>query len=352
MKQQIDALEKNRTLSREEYRSLLTHPSSDLSAYLFSRARAVKERVYGKRVYMRGLIEFSNYCANDCYYCGIRRSNRNIQRYRLDLEAILSCCAQGYALGFRTFVLQDGEDAWYTDARMTEIVAAIHRQYPDCAITLSMGERSRESYAALYEAGARRYLLRHETANEIHYGKLHPETMQLSHRMACLQDLKEIGYQVGCGFMVGSPGQTIDCLIDDLFFIQHFQPQMVGIGPFIPHKDTPFAEKPQGTLEQTLFMLALVRLIVPEVLLPATTALGSIHPKGRELALLSGANVVMPNLSPTSVRDKYMLYNNKICVHDSAVQCRGCLENRMQSIDHELVIDRGDCAGFFASTRK
>jgi biotin synthase len=209
-----------------------------------------------------------------------------------------------------------------------------------------LGERGRDSYQALFDAGAERYLLRHETANEAHYQSLHPSSMSLRHRMQCLYDLKDIGYQVGCGFMVDSPGQTADCLVDDLFFIKELRPQMVGIGPFIPHQDTAFARETAGTLELTLLLLGILRLMLPYVLLPATTALGTIHPQGRELGILAGANVVMPNLSPVGVRRKYLLYDNKICTGDEAAECRHCMQGRMRDIGYDVTVSRGDCAGF------
>jgi len=322
---------------------LIEHRNEELANYLFEKARQVRILYYGHDVYMRGLIEFTNYCRNDCYYCGIRKSNCNAERYRLTKEQILECCDVGYELGFRTFVLQGGEDGYYTDKILADIVSSIKAKYPDCAITLSLGEKSYESYKLLYEAGADRYLLRHETANAQHYSKLHPPVMSLKNRKQCLYNLKEIGYQVGCGFMVGSPFQTTECLVDDLMFIKELQPHMVGIGPFIPHKDTPFAGKPAGTLELTLFLLGIIRLMLPYVLLPATTALGTIHPKGRELGILAGANVVMPNLSPKEVRSKYLLYDNKICTGDEAAECRMCLTHRIESIGYKLVVSRGDC---------
>lgn len=310
--------------------------------YLYQQAREVADCVYGKRVFKRGLIEFTNYCKNDCYYCGIRRSNQCAERYRLEKDTILACCAKGYELGFRTFVLQGGEDGYYTDERVCEIVAAIREQHPDCAITLSIGEKSKESYQKFFEAGANRYLLRHETANDAHYSTLHPQELSLANRKRCLWDLKEIGYQVGCGFMVGSPGQTVVNLYEDLRFIKELEPHMVGIGPFIPQQETPFAKEPAGTLEQTLRLLAIIRLIHPHVLLPATTALGTIHEQGRELGILAGANVVMPNLSPADVREKYKLYDNKLCTGDEAAEGDANLQNRMQRIGYELVTDRGD----------
>lgn len=310
--------------------------------FLYEKARDVADSIYGKRVFKRGLIEFTNYCKNDCYYCGIRRSNSCADRYRLDKETILSCCKKGYALGYRTFVLQGGEDGYFTDERVCDIVSEIRNKYLDCAITLSIGEKSKESYQKYFDAGADRYLLRHETANEEHYSQLHPKELSLEKRMQCLSDLKEIGYQVGCGFMVGSPYQTIETLYEDLQFIKMLEPHMVGIGPFIPQKETPFADKKAGTLELTLRLLAIIRLIHPHVLLPATTALGTIHKNGRELGVLAGANVVMPNLSPNDVRKKYKLYDNKACTGDEAAEGDANLTLRMQKIGYELVCDRGD----------
>jgi biotin synthase len=302
----------------------------------------VRQEHYGHDVYLRGLIEFTNYCRNDCYYCGIRRSNRNASRYRLTKEQILCCCEEGYGLGFRTFVLQGGEDGYYTDELLVGIIKEIKARYPDCALTLSIGERSYESYKALYDAGADRYLLRHETADPVHYGRLHPPSLTLEARKKCLADLKKIGYQVGSGFMVGSPGQTPEQLAKDLLYLYELQPQMVGIGPFIPHHDTPFASEQGGTARLTLFLLGLIRLMLPAALLPATTALGTIDPVGREKGILAGANVVMPNLSPREVRDKYLLYDNKICTGDEAAECRHCLEGRINGVGYRIVVDRGD----------
>ncbi len=338
----VDKLAKFYSLEKEEWRTLLTDPEQEIRDYVSEIAVAIRKQYYGNEVYVRGLIEFTNYCRNDCYYCGIRRSNPNAERYHLSKEEIMSCCKIGYELGFRTFVLQGGEDAYYTDERMVEIIHAIKEAYPDCAITLSLGERSRESYQELFNAGADRYLLRHETASETHYNKLHPSSMSFHNRLRCLQDLKEIGYQVGCGFMVGSPHQTIDCLIEDMQFLSEFKPAMVGIGPFIPHHDTPMSDQSAGTLGLTCYLLGLIRIMLPYVLLPSTTALGTIHPKGRELGILSGANVVMPNLSPVEVRNKYLLYDDKICTGDEAAECKHCLAKRMESIGYEVVVSRGD----------
>lgn len=342
MKQLIDKLYETCSLLPAEYRVLIDNRSPELSEYLFEKARTVRIENYGYDVYIRGLIEFTNYCRNDCYYCGIRKSNLQAERYRLSKEQILDSCASGYDLGFRTFVLQGGEDGYFTDEKMIDIIQSIKKNHADCALTLSLGEKSYETYKAFYDAGADRYLLRHETANAGHYGKLHPAIMSLENRKKCLYNLKEIGYQVGCGFMVGSPFQTTACLVEDLLFIKELNPHMVGIGPFISHHGTPFADKESGTLELTLFLLGLLRLMLPTVLLPATTALGTIHPKGRELGILAGANVVMPNLSPTNVRKKYLLYDNKICTGDEAAECRYCLQKRMESIGYKIAVSRGD----------
>lgn len=342
MRELIDQLAKNHSLSLKQYQELLTNCTKEDREYLAHKACEAREPYYQNKVYTRGLIEFTNYCKNDCYYCGIRRNNCNAERYRLTREQILECCSIGYELGFRTFVLQGGEDMYYTDDKIVEIVSAIKNEHPDCAITLSIGEKEYESYQRFYDAGADRYLLRHETANEEHYKKLHPQELSLTHRKNCLKQLKKIGYQVGCGFMVGSPYQTMECLAQDLKFIEELDPDMVGIGPFIPHKDSKFASEPQGRLELTLTLISILRLIKPNLLLPSTTALGTIHPRGREMGIEAGANVLMPNLSPTSVRSKYLLYNNKICTGDEAAECRMCLTRRMNNIGYELVIDRGD----------
>lgn len=338
----IDQLKKERTLSHEEFVTLLTQMTKADEDYLYACAREVRHQVYGHDIYMRGLIEFSNYCKNDCFYCGIRRSNSHADRYRLTKAQILTCTDQGYELGFRTFVLQSGEDLSYSDADICDIVSAIKAQHPDCAVTLSIGEKSRESYQRYYDAGADRYLLRHETIDPHHYRRLHPDDLTIENRMRCLNDLKEIGYQVGCGIMVGAPYQTIDHIIEDLYYMADFQPHMIGIGPFIAHQDTPFRDEPSGTLEDTLHLLAIIRLMHPTVLLPATTALGTINPQGRELGILAGANVIMPNLSPVGVRKKYMLYDGKICTGEEAAECRFCMERRMARIGYQVVEGRGD----------
>lgn len=306
------------------------------------RADAVRQAVFGDRIFIRGLIEFTSFCRNDCLYCGLRKSNREAERYRLDADTILACCRLGYALGFRTFVLQGGEDMYFTRDRMTDIIRRIKSEFPDCALTLSVGERDEADYRAWFEAGADRYLLRHETADEAHYRRLHPENLSLARRKECLRALRRIGYQTGCGIMVGSPGQTPACLAEDMAFMEELRPHMIGIGPFIPQHATPLAEEKPGTLEDTLFLLSVLRLTFPKALLPATTALGTIHPRGRELGIQSGANVVMPNLSPSDVRKKYLLYDNKICTGDEAAECLNCLKLRMASIGCRLAVDRGD----------
>ncbi|RBP66661.1 iron-only hydrogenase maturation protein HydE [Alkalibaculum bacchi] len=338
----IDQLEKNQILSKEELSHLLNHYDSEMSQYLFAKARAVSQKYYGNTVFRRGLIEFTNYCKNDCYYCGIRASNRQAVRYRLSKEEILSCCDTGYNLGFRTFVLQGGEDLHYSDEEICSIILSIKEKFPECAVTLSIGEKSYESYKKYFESGADRYLLRHETSNPDHYNKLHPTNLTISKRKKCLEDLKNIGYQVGTGFMVGSPYQRTEDIVEDLLFIKEFSPAMIGVGPFIPHHQTPFAKEMAGTLELTLFVIGLLRLMNPNALIPATTALGTIDPNGRELGILSGANVVMPNLSPVTVRKNYELYDNKICTGDEAAECKVCLDSRMNRIGYEIVVDRGD----------
>nr|WP_296267153.1 [FeFe] hydrogenase H-cluster radical SAM maturase HydE [uncultured Merdimonas sp.] len=338
----IQKLHTRHHLEKDEWIALIQGRTDALAAFVFSKARKVRHHYYGHDVYIRGLIEFTNYCKNDCCYCGIRKSNSNAERYRLTKDQTLGCCQAGYRLGFRTFVLQGGEDGWFTDERMICIVRAIKKEFPDCAVTLSIGERSRESYQALFDAGADRYLLRHETFNSHHYSMLHPAVLTAENRQNALWTLKEIGYQVGAGFMVGSPGQTAEYLAEDLLFLEKLQPHMVGIGPFIPHHDTPFAGETAGTLELTIFLLGLIRLLLPKVLLPATTALGTIAPDGRELGILAGANVIMPNLSPADVRENYSLYDNKLCTGAEAAEARQELEERMRSIGYRIVTDRGD----------
>lgn len=330
-------------LSSNELRRLLTTSDPTAVDELFAEARRVRDEVYGRRVFMRGLIEISNHCRNNCLYCGIRRDVQ-CKRYRLTPEQILDCCHTGHALGFRTFVLQGGEDAWFTDEVLCDIVKEIKRLYPDSAVTLSLGERGRESFARLRDAGADRYLLRHETADHIHYGRLHPPEMSFDHRMQCLRDLRELGFQVGAGFMVGSPHQTLETLLEDLRFIEEFRPEMVGIGPFIPAAGTPFEHEPAGSVELTLRLLALLRIMHPHVLLPATTALGTLHPTGRERAVEAGANVVMPNLSPRDTRALYAIYNNKLSTGSEAAESLADLRLRMQAIGYEVPVDRGDYA--------
>ena len=338
----VDKLCERRSLSVDEYERLVAGRTPELAEELARRAVAERKRVWGTKVFARGLIEVSSYCVNDCYYCGIRRSNRQVARYRLSPERILACAEEGYGLGFRTFVLQGGEDPWFSDERLCDIVARVRSTHPDCAVTLSMGERSRASYQALHDAGAERYLLRHETANPLHYRRRHPPEMSFERRMRCLEDLRDIGYAVGIGFMVGSPYQQPRDLAMDLKLVEEFGPQMCGIGPFVAHHATPFASQESGSLELTCYLLSIIRLIGPGILLPATTALGSIHPQGREKGIMSGANVVMPNLSPADVRKDYELYDGKICTGEEAAECRGCLAARMRSIGYEIVVDRGD----------
>lgn len=338
----IDKLRKKHSLSLEEYKTLVE--CFDVTNAEVLRKYADKERraYYGNKIFIRGLIEVSNICKNDCYYCGIRRSNRKVDRYRLTKEEIISCVTEGYELGFRTFVMQGGEDGFFTDDFLTNLVREIKNIYPEVAVTLSLGERSRESYFRLKEAGADRYLLRHETADSVHYSKLHPPELSLKNRMKCIRELRETGFYVGCGFMVGSPYQTLDTIAKDLKFIEELKPEMCGIGPFISQKDTPFNNMPNGSADFTCYLLSIIRLIYPPVLLPSTTALGTIESNGREKGILAGANVIMPNLSPVTVRKKYALYDKKLCTGSEAAEGLAELKERMAAIGYEIVTDRGD----------
>lgn len=338
-----EKLIRDQELEKEEYIKLFEDfQNQEAAEKLRAEAVRIQKHYYGNRVFTRGLIEFTNYCKNNCYYCGIRRGNRNAVRYRLTFDEIMECCEEGYELGFRTFVLQGGEDPYFTDQRMAEIIRGIKEKYPDCAITLSIGEKPKESYRLFREAGADRYLLRHETANEEHYRFLHPEEMSLRVRKQCLYDLRELGYQIGAGFMVGSPGQRMEHLAEDFLFLKQLNPHMVGIGPFIPHHDTKFKDEPGGSVEMTVFLLSVLRIILPMALLPATTALGTLDPYGREKGFCAGANVVMPNLSPLSVRKKYELYDNKINAGDDALKGLENLKKRAESVGYRLVSERGD----------
>ena len=337
----IDKLHSQGSLSPEEYRSLINIRDPEKS-FLFQKAVEMQRQIFGNGVYMRGLIELTNYCKNDCYYCGIRKSNHNLKRYRLTNEDVLECCKVGDELGFRTFVIQGGEDPYYTEQKIAEIVKNIKDVYPDSAVTLSLGEAGKKTYEKWFDAGADRYLLRHETATDDHYSKLHPEGMLLSNRLDCLKTLKHIGYQTGTGFMVGSPYQTDDDLVRDLKFIENLRPEMVGIGPFISHKDTIFADKENGSVERTLVLIAILRLMNPRVLLPATTALGSASDDGRERGILAGANVVMPNITPRKLRKLYSLYDGKINTGADTAEGMYLLERKIKKIGYRLLEDRGD----------
>ncbi|MCL2844763.1 MAG: [FeFe] hydrogenase H-cluster radical SAM maturase HydE [Chitinivibrionia bacterium] len=342
MRELTDKLEKQQTLSADEFEKILLCNEE----YLFERAREATKKIFGNKIYIRGLIEFTNYCKCNCFYCGLRVKNKNIERYRLSKAEILECCEKGYALGFRTFVLQGGEDPHFTDEILVDIVCAIRAKYSDCAITLSTGERSFDSFKALYDAGANRYLLRHETANSEHYELLHPENMSAEYRKKCLFELKKIGYQVGCGFMVGSPGQTLQNIVEDLMFIKDLSPQMVGVGPFLAHHDTPFKNEKSGDLRLTLNILAILRLMQPNLLLPATTALATLDSRGRELGIMAGANIVMPNLSPLDVRKKYLPYDNKIATNTEAAESVAAMHEQVKKIGYEIITARGDWREF------
>ena len=329
-------------ITKDELEHYLYDADEEQLEALYSEAREKTIKVYGKNIYIRGLIEFTNYCKNDCLYCGIRRSNSSLKRYRLEQSDIIDCANEGYELGYRTFVLQGGEDLSFSDKDICDIVYNIKSLHNDVAVTLSIGEKEKTTYKAYFDAGADRYLLRHETADEEHYAKLHPEEMSLTNRKRCLYDLRDIGFQVGCGFMVGSPYQNPDTLYQDLCFIDELKPHMVGIGPFISHKDTPFKDEANGTLKSTRILIALLRLMNPRLLIPATTSLATIAPNGRELGILSGANVVMPNLSPVRFRELYALYDGKVCMGEEAAQCINCIRERISDIGYEVIVDRGD----------
>ena len=342
----VDKLSQTSILQKEEWMFLLSNRNDEIAGYAFEKARQISKQHFGNKVFARGLIEFTNYCKNNCFYCGIRAGNNKVDRYRLTKEEILTCCSMGNESGFKTFVLQGGEDPYFTDERWIDIITSIKEKYPDNALTLSCGERSYESYLAFKNAGVDRYLLRHETANSEHYRQLHPKNLSDTSRKQCLYDLQQIGFQTGTGFMVGSPFQTVETIAEDMMFISDFKPKMLGIGPFIPHKDTPFADFDAGSVELTLFLLALSRILLPKVLLPATTALGTLDPRGREKAVLAGANVVMPNLSPLHVREQYMLYNNKLSTGLEAAEGVRQLAESMETIGYQLVHERGDYFNF------
>lgn len=337
----VEKLESEHSLNVSEYEFLIVNRSVELARILAEKADATRKKVYGNKIFIRGLIEVGNICKNDCLYCGIRRSNRSCDRYRLTAEQILECADEGHALGFRTFVLQGGEGI-YSAQYVADTVRSLKSRYPDCAVTLSLGEMSESDYALLREAGADRYLLRHETAESAHYRRLHPAEMSFDNRMRCLRDLKKLGYQVGCGFMVGSPHQTPHNLALDLKFVEEFSPAMCGIGPFIPQKDTPLGCYPAGEADETIYLLSILRLIKPTLLLPATTALGTIAENGRERGIMAGANVIMPNLSPMSERKKYALYDNKLSSGNESAQEIENLRRTMEGIGYEIVTSRGD----------
>ena len=337
----IDKLYETNNATREELEFLLENLNDDSKKYLIEKSNLTRMKVYGDKVYLRGLIEFTNYCVRNCMYCGIRASNKNAERYRLTIDEILECAELGDRLGYKTYVLQGGEDPYFTDDIMVEIISKIKKRFPKNAITISLGERSYESYEKMFKAGADRYLIRHETATKELYEKLHPKA-SFENRRRCLEDLKKIGYQIGSGFMVGLPGQKVSDLVNDLLYVKELNPHMVGIGPFISHKDTPLKDEKNGTLEDTITLIAILRLLLPKALIPATTSLGTINPLGRELGIKAGANVVMPNLSPTTVREKYSLYDGKICTGDEAVECRRCIEGRINRAGFKVEVSRGD----------
>lgn len=345
MKKLIDELYNNNNLSPDKLLLLLDNSDNESKQYLHTKANETRLQVYGDKVYMRGLIEFTNYCKNNCRYCGIRKDNKNANRYRLSKEEIIKCCIEGYEIGYRTFVLQGGEDYYYNDEKMIDIISTIKSLYEDVAVTLSIGEKSYDTYKKYYDAGADRYLIRHETKSRQLYDSLHPN-MSYDNRIRCLYDLRDIGYQIGAGFMVGLPNQTNEDYVKDLIFLKELQPHMVGIGPFMPQSNTPLANEKSGTADKTCILLSLIRLILPEVLLPATTALGSISEKGREQGLRAGANVIMPNLSPMSVREKYSLYDGKISTGDEGAQCKKDIEEKIKIAGYQIDMSKGDHISF------
>ncbi len=337
-------IDEGRGLDRKELRYLLEN-REDLEEAVFEKARAVADRHFHKKIYVRGLIEFTNYCHNNCYYCGIRRGNDEVDRYRLTTEEMEAAVAVGAQAGFQTFVLQGGEDAYFTDERLADWLRRIKRIQPGCAITLSVGERSRQSYARLKEAGADRFLLRHETYDPEHYKKLHPKEMDRERRLACLYELKALGYQVGSGFMVGSPYQSTENLVEDFMFLQKLQPAMIGIGPYVRHHATPFRDFENGSVELTAMCIAILRLLFPTANIPSTTAMQTLAADGRNRGILAGANVFMPNLSPPRVRESYALYDNKAAFALEAAENLRDLKAQIAELGYEIVMSRGDFKG-------
>lgn len=342
MEHLIDRLRREGGLRTEEYAALLAAAEGPAGQYAAHTAREITSERFGGGVYIRGLIEIGNYCRNDCYYCGLRRSNRTLRRYRLNTEQIVACCRKGYQAGFRTFVLQGGEDTGLSDRAVAELIALLRRTFPDCALTLSLGERSHEAYCLWREAGADRYLLRHEAADAACYAHLHPASMSQTKRMECLHRLRDLGYQTGTGMMVGAPGQTLAHLAEDLRFIERFRPAMVGLGPYLPQRNTPFAESPAGGMALTRMLLSLVRIMLPDALVPATTALATLAPDGRMQGILAGANVVMPNLSPPEVRVLYAIYDGKASSGAEAAEGIRQLEEELHAIGCHIEYGRGD----------
>ena len=338
----IERIASGKELSVKEWIQAIDCDDPGYAEELKAAASDTRDRIYGKKVFARGLIEFTSYCRNDCYYCGLRRSNKNALRYRLSYDCIMDTAEAGYRAGFRTFVLQGGEDSYFTDERLIMIIRGIKERYPDAAVTLSVGERSFESYKALKEAGADRYLLRHETADDVHYRKLHPDDMSQENRIRCLYDLKELGYQTGAGMMVGSPGSSSRTLAEDMVFLSSLKPEMVGIGPFIPHSATPFRDEKRGSVDLTLRMVSLVRLALPHAMIPSTTALATASSDGQLQGILHGANVIMPDITPQSERSKYMIYDGKKITGDEAGENLRQIAEGMESIGYELSMERGD----------
>ncbi len=342
MKDLIDQLRAKHKLAPEGYRALLTMRDPQDVEYLMEQAREVAQARFGKGIFVRGLIELTNVCRNDCLYCGIRRSNSNVSRYTLTREQVLDSCEQGYKIGFRTFVLQGGEWGEERSTWIAELIRDIRQRWPECAITLSLGEHTRETYAMWRKAGADRYLLRHETHNKRLYSLLHPEGMTIQHRLQCLDWLKELGFQVGAGIMVGSPFQSLNSIVEDIMYLVDFKPHMIGIGPFIPQHETLFSRFPAGSVDLTARFYAILRLALPFALIPSTTAMATLSPDGRLRGILAGANVVMPNLSPADNRAKYALYDNKASFGAESAQGIKKLADELSSIGYHIDWSRGD----------
>jgi biotin synthase len=313
---------------------------ADDAAELFAMADDIRKRYFKDEVHIRGIIEFSNYCMKNCFYCGLRRDNKTIERYRISEDEIIDTALKAGELGYKTILLQSGEDGGYTIEGLCAIIKRI-RSNLDCAITLSLGEKSFDEYRSLRDAGADRYLLRFETSDRGLFNKLKPDS-SYENRLDCIKNLKKLGFQVGSGFMVGLPGQTYEILADDILLLRELDLDMIGIGPFLSHHNTPLGNSASGTLDLTLRALAIIRILMPDVHIPATTAMGTVEKGGREKALQCGANVIMPNVTPIKYRKYYEIYPNKICIDDAPSDCRACIEGMLKSLGRAAATNKGD----------